>query len=294
MGWPYRFLPPSLLLPTFAWPHRILGQVPLATKIPPTPKPNHPLVRRFWGFMHCCLIKFSYRYYCPWLRIPFDNQIVPLLFGLVLKWSDGTRLEEVLATKVARAAGLPVPIILTYGDHPDTPHALMSILMTRLPGQELGQVYMKLTKDDQNTALSEMQTIMKAMREWPKPWDRELICSTSGTDLRSVRFPGLPKHSAGPCGSEQEFSDRLLNSASGRRMSQEVFEEKLAKAKSMPSLSHRIVFSHGDLKHYNILFYKGHISGFIDWESAGWYPEYWDFTTALKFCQKDHWWHTFV
>ena len=28
--------------------------------------------------------------------------------------------------------------------------------------------------------------------------------------------------------------------------------------------------------------HDGHVSGFIDWESAGWYPEYWEFTTPLR------------
>ncbi|KAF2801870.1 kinase-like protein [Mytilinidion resinicola] len=204
-------------------------------------------------------------------------QICPLPFGLLLKWSDGTRLEEVLATKVARAAGFPVPIILTYGDHPDTPHAPVSIFMTRLPGQELGEVYETLSKEDQDAALLR---------------DKALVCSVSGTNLRNVRFPGRPV--AGPFDSEQAFNERLLNSISRLGLSEEEFEEKLTKAKSMQSLRHRTVFTHGDLKRDNILFYKGYISGFIDWECAGWYPEYWEFTTALKFCQKDNWWYRFV
>ena len=39
---------------------------------------------------------------------------------------------------------------------------------------------------------------------------------------------------------------------------------------------------------------EGNITGFLDWESAGWYPEYWDFTTALRFTLEDFWWYSFV
>ena len=55
-----------------------------------------------------------------WVGITYDNQIAQLPFGLILKWFDGTRVEEVLARQVARAAGFPVPKVNCYGEHPDT------------------------------------------------------------------------------------------------------------------------------------------------------------------------------
>jgi aminoglycoside phosphotransferase (APT) family kinase protein len=61
-------------------------------------------------------------------------------------------------------------------------------------------------------------------------------------------------------------------------------------AKKIQQRSHRITFTHGDFKAHNILVdEEGHLSGFLDWESAGWYPEYWEFTTAMRF-GKDSWW----
>jgi hypothetical protein len=33
--------------------------------------------------------------------------------------------------------------------------------------------------------------------------------------------------------------------------------------------------------------YNGHVSGFIAWECAGWYPEYWEFTTPLRWRSQD-------
>jgi len=35
-----------------------------------------------------------------------------------------------------------------------------------------------------------------------------------------------------------------------------------------------ILFTHGDLNPRNILVEEGHVSGIIDWEQSGWYPEY--------------------
>lgn len=62
----------------------------------------------------------------------------------------------------------------------------------------------------------------------------------------------------------------------------------------MNKMSRRIVFTHDDLKPHNILVRGGQITGLLDWESAGWYPDYWEFTTALRFTREEFWWYGFV
>jgi aminoglycoside phosphotransferase len=43
---------------------------------------------------------------------------------------------------------------------------------------------------------------------------------------------------------------------------------------------HKIVFTHGDLNMRNVLINNGKLSGIVDWENSGWYPEYRDYTKA--------------
>ena len=38
-----------------------------------------------------------------------------------------------------------------------------------------------------------------------------------------------------------------------------------------------IVFTHGDLSSFNIVARVDGIVGIIDWETAGWYPSYWEY-----------------
>ncbi|KAJ5573935.1 kinase-like protein [Penicillium hispanicum] len=284
------WLIPRFLLPNFTWQDNNIR--PISNQhIPPTPRLTHPWLRRIWGILHDYIQLFS-QSYCSWVGITFDNQIAQLPFGLVLKWSDGTRLEEVLAMQVARAAGFPVPRVISYGEHPDTPHAPVSILMTRMPGAELGQVYETLSNEDKNSILRELKSYLKAMRGWPNPWGSSRICSLEGTAIRSVR---VPNHLAGPFESEEEFNEYLIQpSWSGGFSSEAAYNNALDIAKGIRKLPHRIVFSHGDLKPHNILVKDGKITGFLDWESAGWYPDYWDFTTALRFAREDLWWYKFV
>jgi serine/threonine protein kinase len=232
-------------------------------------------------------------YSCRLVRIPLDNQIIPLPFGLLLKWSDGTRLEEVLATEVCRAAGLPTPKIISYGEHPNTPHAPLSILMTRLPGRELGQVYESLSPNAKTTGLTEFKLYLSTIRGWKSPWGDERVCSITGGAIRSIR---VPNHTIGPCETPQEFNEYLLAPARNSFASEAIYQEKLRIARKLQLLQRPgVKFTHGDIKHHNILVdEEGHITGFLDWESAGWYPQFWEYTTALRFLPKGFWWCEFL
>ncbi|KAF5635703.1 hypothetical protein F25303_8380 [Fusarium sp. NRRL 25303] len=46
------------------------------------------------------------------------------------------------------------------------------------------------------------------------------------------------------------------------------------------STGHDIVFTHSDINMRNILMHNGRISGIVDWENSGWFPDYWEYTKA--------------
>ena len=194
--------------------------------------------------------------------------------------------------QAARNASLPVPKVICYGEHSDTPHAPVSILMTRVPGKELGQIYETLDDDEKHAVLRQLDHYLRVIRSWKSPLGENRICSLVGTPLRSVR---MPNHRAGLFESEEEFNDYLIEPAwSGGFPSEMYHNEALNRGKGMARSPHRIVFTHGDLQHHNLMIHQGRITGLLDWESAGWYPEYWEFTTALRFAREDFWWYHFV
>ena len=43
-----------------------------------------------------------------------------------------------------------------------------------------------------------------------------------------------------------------------------------------------IVFIHCDLRSLNVLVRGDKFVELVDWETAGWYPSYWEYTTALS------------
>lgn len=258
------------------------------TDIPRIPSIPHPVTRRLWGLLHELLSRLS-ESYCSWFNIPFAPPIMQLPFGLILKWSDRTRIEEVVAMQVARAAGMPVPLVLCYGEHPSDPIRPISILMTRLPGWPLFNSRNPFIEEEQQPWFDELRDCVHAMRKWKNPLGDNLICSITQTPITTHRVPG---HAMGPFHSERELHDYLLSPASSHGFkTMEEYEAAMAQAKQILDIPHRMVFTHGDLKTHNILVDENYcLSGFLDWETAGWYPEYWEYTTAMKYC-KGTWWY---
>jgi hypothetical protein len=165
--------------------------------------------------------------------------------------------------------------------------------MTQLPGPELGQAYKSLSLDAKATVLAELKTYLATIRQWTSPWGNEHICSITGGPIRSAR---VPNHTIGPCESTREFHDYSLAPARNTSASEAEFEETLQRARRLQLLQRPgVKFKHGDLKHHNILLGdKGRISGLLHWESAGWYLEFWEYTTAMRFVPKGFWLYDFL
>lgn len=51
-----------------------------------------------------------------------------------------------------------------------------------------------------------------------------------------------------------------------------------------------LVFTHGDLSSLNILVCGDNIIGIIDQETAGWYPSYWEYTSAYQVNPQNTFW----
>ncbi|KAF2824557.1 hypothetical protein CC86DRAFT_421116 [Ophiobolus disseminans] len=128
-----------------------------------------------------------------------------------------------------------------------------------------------------HTSIPVPKTYMKEMRSL-KPPNPGVIEGVDGDKLYDMRLQdGL--QGFGPFDSIRGFHSFPRG---GIRASPDQIPEvnKLAEKHEKAQFSTR--FTHGDLNSMNILVKGDSIVGIIDWDTAGWYPEYWEHTTAYN------------
>ena len=102
---------------------------------------------------------------------------------------------------------------------------------------------------------------------------------------------------SGPFANQKEMNCRILERLHQTELSQYI--QLLQKTVDSTLHNHHPVFTHGDLQLKNIMVEKAESRNdgspafkiiLIDWEIAGWYPEYWEFCNATISCRfKPNW-----
>lgn len=195
---------------------------------------------------------------------------------------------------------LPVPrLYAMYYDHDD-----LFIVMERIRGPSLDTVWSGLSDDDK-------QSITRSLRETFDEM-RRLSCP-SPTVFGSVNGHSIPYHLfwdpeenpklCGPFQSEKDFNSGLL--AQYQRIQEEnnlpPYKLEFYSAHLGDVLhKHMPVFTHADVQRKNMILVEHDEStperlrsckvAIVDWESAGWYPEYWEYFAAfVAFRWNDDW-----
>ncbi|KAJ3843414.1 kinase-like domain-containing protein [Lentinula raphanica] len=127
------------------------------------------------------------------------------------------------------------------------------LVMEYIDSSELTWVWSSLSEDQQQDIIDQIGKWWSELRQIPSPGTA--ICALDG-GLHSITMHAISGLVP-------------LLSFSPHTMVIQYFEELLAK-------EHHIVFTHCDLAPRNILVKDGRIVAIIDWECAGWFPEYWE------------------
>jgi hypothetical protein len=177
------------------------------------------------------------------------------------------------------------------------------IIMERAGGSLLSTVWPSLTPPQKSSIASKLKSAFDELRELPSPHG---YCSIENRPLQdSIFWTGTDESLNGPFDTEDALNRAMIKKYLFNNLPKEkaVFYER-----ALPQVlhNHRPIFTHGDLQRKNILV-EGLPSALdadnvteggdlkialLDWETAGWYPSYWEYSRAMLGCGRwDDDWH---
>lgn len=141
--------------------------------------------------------------------------------------------------------------------------------MGYIQGETLEKVWDNLSRDQRLDIAHQLRDIIRKMRSLPAPPD--FIGAFNRDELIDCR--GYDTFIRPACHDEAEFNTYLVTDEEMPSPIQRGFQNGI-------KTQHRIVFSHCDIAPRNIIIRDNRVVALLDWELAGWYPEYWDYANA--------------
>lgn len=202
--------------------------------------------------------------------------------------------REVEAMSYAqRHTSIPIPSVMqVLLDDASADKDESWILMERLPGRRLDAAWPDMTDEARAVTLQHLRSYLKQLHHL-KPSSSTITSSSGSTHgkeeeeecwIGSVsRGPAYDhrlssRFTVGPFASVAEFHDFLV-----APVKQCPRPEWVAKYRGQLSDHYQVHFAHADLSWENILVdaSTGDVTGILDWEMAGFWPEWWEYRKAL-------------
>jgi len=196
----------------------------------------------------------------------------------ILKTGRRVHLTESATMKyLAENTTIPVPKVYCSFLHKNRAY----IVMERIQGEELSKAWKNMSKESIDGVLAQLGKIFQQLRALNPPGMGVESCI--GGSLYDSRIPrGNPRF--GPFKSIQDFhfwlrQDFTPESLKDREQDQD-WHDLQHMMSEQDGLWSPPTFTHGDLNPSNVIVREGNVVGIIDWEFSGWYPQYWEYTSA--------------
>jgi Phosphotransferase enzyme family len=168
---------------------------------------------------------------------------------------------------VSQNTSLPVPKFLEGWKHGE----VTVIIMEYVRGKQLWGIWNRLTAGQHADICSQLEGYVNQLRQLSPPSPSQ-VSSTSGGACRDHRFGRLP---IGPFETHNDFHRFLREDTDLIH-----YERSHPDVVTLHNRNYVSNFTHGDLALRNIIVQEGKIAAIVDWDSAGWRPEYWEYTKA--------------
>ncbi|KAG4422248.1 hypothetical protein IFR04_004628 [Cadophora malorum] len=225
-------------------------------------------------------------------------------YGLAVDLIEGENMLH-----IAQNTSVPVPRIYALYSNPKTMKRY--IVMERSAGETLASLWPNLVATQKMAIAQSLRRAMDQLRRLPSPGG---YCSVGNRPLQdSIFWTGDDKNTSsinGPFATEDELNAAMIQKYAFNNLPAQKADFYARTFKKILQ-SHPPVFTHGDLQRKNILVRLplppvGELSDaeiiaqdfeitILDWEVAGWYPSYWEYSRAMLGCGRwDDDWHVFL
>ncbi|KAK2803491.1 hypothetical protein FQN50_006926 [Emmonsiellopsis sp. PD_5] len=206
---------------------------------------------------------------------------VPISKHLIVKSDAFVDFTEAATMRfIAENTSIPVPKIWCAFKR----NGCVYIVMERIQGDCISKGWNYRTKKSQDKLLAQLKLMIEELRSLQPPGGSSVESCTGGS-LFDSRKPQSDRR-FGPFETIQEFHLWLRGNLqpSDAEIPEQATREDWKDVEDMAAKQDRPwpqpVFTHGDLNPSNILVRGDTVVGIIDWEFSGWYPHYWEYTSA--------------
>jgi hypothetical protein len=197
-----------------------------------------------------------------------------------------------------------------YAMYQDEPSGCFYLIMECIPGVNLESIWPHLSNESKSSVAMQLKDMFDQMRALEPP--KNFIGGIDGGTLRDAPFNMVdadprvngPFQSSGEVGLALGLASQNIMEEIGRP---EWLPDFFTQHLSVALKDHEAKFTHGDLHMRNVMVEKVfknsssgnaelnerdeyRVRGIVDWESAGWYPAYWEYASALARAHEESDW----
>lgn len=191
---------------------------------------------------------------------------------------DGHIGADEATTKFVRE-NTPIPVLAEMKHWKDENSHFF--LTPRAPGKSLEEAWVELSTETKKTCAREVVEYMVQLRTHTSA----TMQTVDGGPVRN-RLIGNRNNLATEFDDKETWWARVEHAFSKRS---EEWREKMKTGYPLHATPY--VLTHGDLNTGNVFVHNGHASAIIDWEHAGYFPDWWEFATAWTFIEEAEWQH---
>ena len=176
---------------------------------------------------------------------------------------------------------------------------VLYIVMELIPGQNLRTLWPTLSDNEKSSICSQLRQALTPVRSIPSPGNYGNVLGGPLPHLFFATFTGDPQI-GGPFQTSKDLHAGLalhVQQQQARNPWHGWHADWMAKHLPEALKDHPSTFTHGDLIKQNIMAQEQPgaegqtdrrflLTGIIDWEEAGWYPQYWEYANLFAYA---HW-----